>query len=196
MFPASNNPVRSLTWASHLVGATLLALFVWGSVKLVFEPLRIEREQLEVRAEQLQTMFQKSSGVERQRRQLQQELQDLQRTILKTQGRLSEPLSDQQHDQLLREAAAEAGLEELSLDFRPPEKTATHGQGVVEFAGSGSYASICQFLAAAAQLPRVTKVAELHITSDLESPRNRLHGRFIWYFEVESNDKEENRGVR
>lgn len=193
---AAMNSTRSTNWASHLIGATLMLLLVWGSTKLIFQPLRMQETQLQLRAEQLEALFAKTAVVQKQHQELTHQLEDLRRAILNTQGRLSPSISDQQFDQLLRQAAQEAGVEELQLEFGPVERTTTHGQAVVEFNGIGSYASICRFLAEAAELPRVTKVAEFHINSDLESARNRVHGRFVWYFEVGPNDKEENRGVR
>lgn len=196
MSSVADNSTRTLSWTSHLIGATLTLLLIYSSVKLVFEPLGARRAQLEVRAEQLDALFAKSASVRQQHQQLNDELEDLRRTILRTQGRLTEAVSDQQFDQLLRQAAREAGVEELRLEFGPVERTATHGQAAVDFYGAGDYASFCRFLAKTAELPRVTKIADLHISSDLESGRNRVEGRFVWYFEVAANDKEENRGVR
>jgi Tfp pilus assembly protein PilO len=188
----STNPRQAnrLGWALHAAGAAVVALVLGAFYALVYQSLVHQQAAAATRIGQMQQLLKKSSDVQRQHRQLRDQLTDLQHTVGKVRERLPEQVSRDQFEQELRDRAQAAGLRSIDVRHQPPEVMATHSQAEVEFGCDGSYASICQFLAELEKLTNLTRISRLTLDSVPNSGTNHLQGVFVLYYAVTTHDKD------
>ena len=191
MLQQTNNRDALIGWAFHAAGLTAALLLLCLFYSAVYRPLVDQRERECARIEQIDSLLEKSSTVQRQHRQLRRRLESLEEAIEGMRGRLPEKLQAYEFESQVRQIAQQEGVQGLAFQHRRPEEKPTHKQAVVEFEGSGSFASICRFLAQVEKLSRITKVASLNIYSEAELGHNTVRGSFVLYYGVTSHDREE-----
>ncbi len=182
-------------WALHAVGVTTLVLMVAAYHFLVYQRLEIRRQSDSQRIEQLTTLLSDSTAVQRENRDLQQELNALEASIATIRERLPHELRREEFTGELNRVAQEVGLHVLELRWGVTEVTPSYTQAEVQLECDGSYASVCRFLDEVSQLTRITDIAQLQLEADTESRNHPFQVTFVLYYGVDSHDSDKNKGV-
>ena len=182
-------------WALHAVGVTTLVLMVAAYHFLVYQRLEIRRQSDSHRIEQLTTLLSDSAPVQRENRDLQQELNALEASIATIRERLPHELRREEFTGELNRVAQEVGLHVLELRWGATEVTPSYTQAEVQLECDGSYASVCRFLEEVSRLTRITDIAQLQLEADTESRNRPFQVTFVLYYGLDSHDSDKNKGV-
>ncbi len=182
-------------WALHAAGVATLVLMVAAYNFFVYQRLETHRQSDSQRIEQLTTLLSNSALVQRENRDLQQELNALEASIAAICERLPHELRREEFTGELNRVAQEVGLHVLELHWGVTEVTPSYTQAEVQLECDGSYASVCQFLDEVSQLTRITDIDQLQLEAVTESRNHPFQVTFVLYYGVDSHDSDKNKGV-
>ena len=182
-------------WALHAAGVATLALVVGAYYFLVYQRLEIRQQSDSQRIDQLTTLLSESAPVQRENRDLRQELNALEASIAAIRERLPHEMRREEFTDELNRVAQEVGLHVLELRWGATEVTPSYTQAEVQLECDGTYASICRFLDEVSQLTRITDIAQLQLEADAESRNHPFQVTFVLYYGVDSHDSDKNKGV-
>ncbi len=195
MNPFARTPEQRVGWALHAAGGVAVVFVVWAYCVCVYQPLVGERERMDARSDQVQTLLGKSVDVQRRHRLLREKLDELETSVASLAGRLPEELEKNEFERQVRQVAAATGLEVVGVEHRRPELTATHDQAEAGFQFRGSFAGVCRLVAEVNQFARITKISKVELESEPNSPGNQVQIDFVLYYGVESDDGDEKGAV-
>ncbi len=186
---------QPLGWALHAAGVATLALVVCAYYFFVYQRLEIRRQSDSQRIDQLTTLLGESALVQRENRDLQQELNSLEASIAAIRERLPHKLRREEFTGDLYRIAQEVGLHVLEFRWGATEVTPSYTQAKVQLECDGSFASICRFLDELSQLTRITDIAQLQLKTDTESPNRPFQVTLVLHYGIDSHDSDKNKGV-
>ena len=182
-------------WALHAAGVATLALVVGAYYFFVYQRLEIRQQSDSQRIDQLTTLLSESAPVQRENRDLRQELNALEASIAAIRERLPHEMRREDFTDELNRVARKVGLHVLELRWGTTEVTPSYTQAEVQLECDGTYASICRFLDEVSQLTRITDIAQLQLEADTESRNHPFQVTFVLYYGVDSHDSDKNKGV-
>lgn len=174
--------------AATMVGAALA--FYFGFLA----PTAADIHERTGRMEQLHRLMRSSEKVARDHRELQRRLAELRQQAASTRKRMPRRTSTQDFIERVTQLAATTGMQMEICSSAAPQMFATHAQVEVTCRLTGSYTSVCRYLAGVDQLTQISKVSSLEIDSGVNSDAYPVHITFQLYYRGEVHDTEVKRG--
>jgi Tfp pilus assembly protein PilO len=194
---ATKSPSRrgAKTWTVHACGAAIVLAVVIGFHQTVYAPGQRDVEARAARIAQLHKLLATGDAVVEQHRELHKRLTALRKATGEVKQRLPVRVAPSLFIERLMQTAAELGLAVEQCAAMPPEEFPDHTRVDVSCRFTGSYASICQCLAAVDQFPQMSKVLRLEIESAANSLAYPAQVTFQLYYHPEPHDKQMKRGT-
>ncbi len=166
------SPEEDLRWLGgllHLGGAAITGILVLLMMQALFAPIDREIARCEAALAEVEGELNASPKVASEHRQVRDEL-----VRLRTQKAvLRQRITDgPREDEFLRQVSLAADAAQLQLrEYRPggAQHQGSYGSMTIHLDGEGTYTSICQFLDALSNSPRMSKVQRLQIASSNQS---------------------------
>ncbi|QDS98949.1 type 4a pilus biogenesis protein PilO [Adhaeretor mobilis] len=187
--------LRSLIWTVHLIGSLIAAVTLVGVWYGVYQPLNDQAASDEVRIAQLESLL-------AQPKTWQGENSELRRQHVKLTGAVElaseKSAGGAQDDLFIREAgqlAESHHLEVLDWKLGADRQVERFTESSVQGHFRGSFDSVCRFLAAINQMPRIAKMTKLALHSDGKSGDYPVYATFALYSSTQRNDTREKGGA-
>jgi Tfp pilus assembly protein PilO len=196
MFSAARlRSVRPQPWMVHAAGAAVvigaaLAFYGW-----FLAPTAEDVEVRKKRLDQLQLLLSSGERIGAEHQRLTARLAALDQASTQTRQRIPRRPSTQEFIEKITEIAETMGLAVELCTAAALQEKPTHSQTEVTCRVSGSYASVCRFLAAVDQLPQISRISTLEIDSATNSRAYPIHVVFQLYYRSELHDTEMKRGT-
>jgi Tfp pilus assembly protein PilO len=182
-------------WMVHAAGAivalAVAAVFYQG----IYTPLRRDVDERTERIAQIQELSTNAVQAAADHRVLTERLDALQQAVRRTKRRMPAEASAEEFVAHAEDLAETFGLEVRETQTAMPQHHPTHSTVAVSYQVSGSYASMCQYLAAIDQLSQLTKVSLLDVERSPDSSAYPLQIEFQLYYQTVPHDKDERRGA-
>ena len=178
-------------WAVHAAGCAALATAALSYYHGLFLPLTQDAADRVARSEQLQLLVADSEQIVRDHRALESRLTHLRTAAATTRGRMPplEPGIDLIHQ--ASQIAKSAGLNVVHCTAGTPQSKPSHSTVEVICRMTGSYLSICRYLAALDQLSQVATVSRLDVQSGADSWSYPVEVTFRLYYRGDLHDTEQ-----
>jgi Tfp pilus assembly protein PilO len=195
MLRSRDNAASPKPWMVHAAGALVALLVAVVFYQGIYAPLRRDLDDRTQRIAQIRELSTNGEQAAADHRQLSERLDALQKAVGRTRRRMPTEISA---DEFVAQAAGLAedfGLEVRETQTAIPQHHPTHSTVEVSYMLSGSYASMCRFLAAIDQFSQLTKVSLLDVERSANSSAYPLQVKFQLYYQSVPNDKDEQRGA-
>jgi Tfp pilus assembly protein PilO len=178
-------------WAVHTAGALALLASSLAYYHWLYAPLEQEAADRLHRIDQLERLVDDSQEIARNHRELEQGLERLRTAAVQTRKRMPalEPGIDLIHQ--ASQIAKNAGLQVVHCTAGIPQTKKTHATVEIICRMTGSYLSICRYLAALDQLPQVATVSRLDVQTGGDSWAYPVEVTFRLYYSGETHDTEQ-----
>ncbi len=187
--------VAPKSWMVHAAGAAvavgIAALFYEG----LYAPMQQEAAERAESSEQIRKLSTAGDKIAADHRQLTERLAALKQAAARTQRRMPTKVAPSSFVEQAARLAGDFDLEIRQSQTGVPQHHATHSTVEVSYVLSGSYASICRYLAAIDHLTQLTRVARLDAARSADSAAYPLQVTFQLYYQSDSHDKDEQRGA-
>lgn len=182
---------RLAPWMIHAAGAATMAATALAFYLRFLAPAAADVEQRTLRMEQLQMLMGSSERVGRDHRELQHRLESLRQSAASTRKRMPRRTSTQEFIERITQLAEITGMEMELCSAAAPQTYASHSQVEVTCRTSGSFASVCQYLAAIDQLSQISRVSSFEIDAAANSRAYPVHLTFQLYYRAQLHDTEQ-----
>jgi Tfp pilus assembly protein PilO len=178
-------------WAVHAAGAAALLAASLGYYYWLYAPLQQEAADRLRRIDQLECLVDDAEQIARGHRELELGVERLRTAAAQTRQRMPalEPGIDLIHQ--ASQIAKNAGLQVVHCTAGVPQTKKTHATVEIICRMTGSYLSICRYLAALDQLPQVATVSRLDVQSGGDSWQYPVEVTFRLYYRGETHDTEQ-----
>lgn len=179
--------------AVHAAGAFVALVIALAGYKFVFAGWRSDVEEAKHRIAQLQKLLTTSEQVAAEHSTLAERTATLTKAVAVTRRRLPKLAPASDFTKSVHDLAESLNMTVVDCTAGAPQMLPTHSTVAVDCRLSGSFASMCQYLAAIDQLPQVAKVSRLEMKTAGNSDAYPIELTFQLYYQAERNDTEEER---
>lgn len=187
--------LRLAPWMIHATGAAAMAAAALAFYLGFLAPAAADIEQRTVRMGQLHMLMGSSLRVAGDHRELKSRLETLRQSAASTRKRMPRRTSTQEFIERITQLAAITGMEMELCSAAAPQTHNSHTQVEVTCRASGSYASVCQYLAAIDQLSQISRVSNFEIDAATNSHAYPVHLTFQLYYRGQLHDTEQKQGT-
>ncbi len=191
----SASPSLPSTWVVHAAGAGLALAVVMGFYQGLYAPWQRDVAERIERSAHLRRLLATSDKVTDEHRKLSDRLASLREAAAQTRRRMPAAIEPSKFIEQFTETAASLGLKIDQCGASATEVHPDHASVEVSCRLSGSYASICQCLAAVDQFPQISKVSRLEVATAPDSLAYPAQITFQLYYRTDTHDKEVKRGT-
>ncbi|RIK86935.1 MAG: hypothetical protein DCC67_02410 [Planctomycetota bacterium] len=181
-------------WLIHAFGGGLVAVAAATAYLGYLSPQAHEIDVRQHRMAQLEALMASREQIAEEHTRLEDRLGALKKQAATIARRI--PLESPTQE-FIERATQLAALHDVKMELcsaSAPHSYPTHSQAEVTCRFSGSFASICRYLAAIDQLSQVSRVSRLEISSSQDSRSYPVQAVFQLYYRAELHDTEGKRG--
>jgi Tfp pilus assembly protein PilO len=194
MVTKSFQDLRPAVWMVHAAGAAVGVLAALAFYFGYLAPTAADMQERAARMDQLQLLMGSSEKIASDYRLLQGRLAELRQAAASTRKRMPRRTSTQEFLESAAQLAKITGMKMELCSADAPQSYQTHTTVEVTCRMSGSYASVCRYLAAIDQLSQISKVSSLEVDTQTNSQAYPVHITFQLYYRGQLHDTELKRG--
>lgn len=186
--PVIDDETRRFGRLLHYGGMLATVLCVTAGYSLVHMPTIDSIATTTSRIEELKISIQNSPVMRAQHKQVSEKLHEVTTRIADVQARVPR---DADAGEFLKQVTKIAAAEQLTIrDFTPekPEKRDGYAEMRVTLRGSGSYASVCNFVDRLSKLKRLSKVKDLSLSVEGDASEYPMTATLVIYFGLRGKD--------
>jgi Tfp pilus assembly protein PilO len=181
--------------AVHVGGAALMAVVAAVFYQGFYAPLRDEVTERRQRLDEVRDLASHRPEIAAQHNRTTKRLEQLTSAARATRGRMPSTIAASDFVDKITQLAGEHDLDIDQAATNPPQFHQRHATIDVSCQVTGSYASICNYLAAVDQLPQISRVWSFDLERKPQSDVYPSQVIFQLYYQLIPNDKDYRRGT-